>query len=83
MAKKTYKVTFNVEVILKISDELIEEVLQPDWQKTFYRLTSPQDVAEHLAYNFVRNRAALTSLDGFAHRKEEDAKLLEENWEED
>jgi len=81
MAKKIFKVRFSVEATVAIEEDLIEEVLKPDWQKTFYHLTVPDEVAEHLAYNFIHNRARLTSLDGFAHRKEEDAELMNEEWE--
>lgn len=78
---KRFRVTFVVTVDLDVEEGLIDEVLMPDWQRDFYKFSSPDDVATHLAYNVARNRAELTSLDGFAHRKKDDMKVVHEQWD--
>lgn len=80
---KRFRVTFAVTVELEISENLIEEVLKPDWQGSFYKLPHPEDVATHLAYNVARNHADLTSLDGFADRDKGDLKIVHEDWSEE
>lgn len=80
MKTKRFRVTFTVAVELDISEELIAEVLKPDWQSTFYKLERPEDVAFHLAYNVSRNHTVLKSLDGFADRDEGDMKIVNEDW---
>jgi hypothetical protein len=80
---KRHRVTFAVTVEIDIAEDLIEEVLKPDWQKDFYKFANPEDVAYHLAYNILRNHADLKSLDGFAHRDVGDLKIVSEDWSEE
>ena len=81
MAKRRFKTRYVVDIELDIEEELIREAQQPDWRALCYRLTSDQDVVDHIAYNLVCNRAQLPQLDGFAHRKKEDAVVVNENWD--
>lgn len=80
---KRYKCTFLVGIEIDIADDLVEEVTKPEWKNDFYFFNDPWDVATHLAYNFLRNRAPLNQLDGFAHRKLKDAVIVDEYWDED
>lgn len=82
MKTKRFRVGFVVAVELDVSEKLIEEVMKPDWQKSFYTFTRPEDVAVHLAYNVARNHATLQSLDGFAHLGSGHLKVVDEDWSE-
>jgi len=80
---KRFRVTFSVTVDLDVAEGLLDEVVKPDWQREFYKLPRPEDVAAHLAYNVAHNHAELTSLDGFAHRRKDDMKVVREQWDEE
>ena len=80
MTTKRFRVEFTVTVDLDVAQDLIEEVMKPDWQKSFYTFARPEDVAAHLAYNVARNHANLKSLDGFAHFGEGSLKVVDEDW---
>jgi len=73
---------FHVTVEIEISERLLEEVSKPDWQSSFYDLKTPQDVADHIAYNVARSNSA-KSLDGFAHIEDGDVVVHGEHWDED
>lgn len=75
---KHFKCHFTVEVEIAVADHVIAEVLLPDWSKNFYDLRTPQEVAEHIAYNVVANGVKdLTTLDGFAHFSKDDMRFDE------
>jgi hypothetical protein len=69
-----------VDVCIEISEDLMDEVMSPDWRAHFYNFKSREEVAANLAYNLCRNTNDVTSLDGFAHRNVNDAVLVEEDW---
>lgn len=77
-----FTVRFAVTMEIKLSKRLIKEVLKPDWQASFYKLRTPQEIATHVAYNLARG-SSLCSLDGFAHLEEADAVVDKESWDED
>lgn len=72
--------TFTVTIETEVSQELLEAVTTPEWQ-SLYNLPTPQDVADHLAYNFARNGLTLGLVDGFADRDPKGARLVSEHWE--
>lgn len=82
MALKKFNVAFIVAVDVEVEESLIEEVLKPDWAADFYDLQTPEAVARHLAYNYLRNRVGVKVLDGFAHRPGDDVAYSNEVWEE-
>lgn len=62
------KIEINREVIEAIDDE---------WRKSFYGdLITPQDIAEHIAFNIIVNEANLSRLDGFANFPDEYAHII-------
>lgn len=75
-----FKVVFNVSVDIEISDKLLRSVLTPEFRASHYNFLVPEDVAEHIAYNFSRNRASLLNMDGFADQPADAATLLSEDW---
>lgn len=80
-ARTVFKVRFHVEATLDLSEDMLSAILTDEWRGQFYRLMNSYDVAEHVAHNFVRNRADLKIMDGFADRDKSDAILLNEDWE--
>lgn len=76
---KTWKGNYEEEIHFEGSIELDDEVIQAvddDWRKTFYpSITTPQKVAEHIAYNMIVNDLKLSGIDGFANLLDEMATL--------
>jgi len=79
--RRKFKVVFSVEVEIEIDDDVVQDALSEDFKASFYKLDDAAGVAEHLAYNFIANRAKLGSLDGFAHWPDDKAKMTHEDWE--
>ena len=61
--------------IIEINDDVIDAV-DDEWRKQMYNLMTPQDVAEHIAYNMIVNDAKLSQIDGCADMPNEYAKIL-------
>lgn len=80
-ARRKFKVVFSVEVALEVDDDVVQDALTEDFRGSFYKLDGAAGVAEHLAYNFIANRAKLGNLDGFAHWPDDKAKMTHEDWE--
>lgn len=60
---------------IELSQELLDAVLTDEWRRQFFDLQSPEEVAEHLAYNLAQHHE-LKLLDGFAD-KEGQARMIE------
>lgn len=77
-----FKVTHEVTVEVEVDEDVIKEATSEDWRKSFYNLHTPEDVAEHLAYNCVANCVEdVTVLDGFAHLKPKQVKFGKKEWD--
>ena len=64
---------FRVTVSRMVEIEFNASIMPDDeWRKHFYSsIQTPQDLAEHLAFNYVVNGVEkLTDLDGFADQKD-------------
>jgi hypothetical protein len=79
--RRKFKVVFQVEVDVEVDDDVVQDALSDDFKASFYKLGDAAGVAQHLAYNFVANRAKLSSLDGFAHWGDDKGKLKGEDWD--
>jgi hypothetical protein len=79
--RRKFKVVFEVEIDVEVDDDVVQDALSDDFKKSFYKFDDPAAVAQHLAYNFVANRAKLSSLDGFAQWTDKKAKLVHEDWD--
>lgn len=79
--RKKFKVTFSVEIEIEVDEKVLKDAQSADFRASFYNLVDDAAVAQHLAYNFVANRADLKSLDGFAHWRKDMAKKISEDWE--
>jgi hypothetical protein len=53
-------------------DQRILDAVNDDWRSLFYNLVTDQQVAEHLAYNFVVNHCEdVRRLDGWADQPDD------------
>lgn len=80
MKRRRFKVVFEVVVEVEVDDDVVKDALSNDFKASFYDFADDAAVAHHLAYNFVANRAELTSLDGFAHHAKGKAEKIAEDW---
>lgn len=72
--RRRFLVQIGVEI--EVDERLLASVLTDEWRQNFYCLTTPGDVAGHLAYNLIQDRR-LSSLDGFADQPEGAARILD------
>lgn len=73
-------VTWTVTAGIEVADEVIEGVLTDEWRATFYPFHTNATVVEHIARNALRG-TRLEILDGFADRKDHEAKVTSEEWD--
>ena len=74
---------YNGEIIsfdgyIEIDNDVIDSV-DDEWREMFYDLTTPQEIAEHIAFNLIVNNATLSMLDGFANFTDDYANICEDN----
>lgn len=74
MSTRIFRVELNVVVELFLDDQVIDTV-DDDWRKTFYLLRTPEQIAEHIAYNLVINKSSLSQLDGWADQPNDNAQV--------
>lgn len=75
MGKRQFEVTFEGTARIELDDEVIK-VVDDEWRSGLYDLYTPEDIAEHIAYNLVINRRKLSCLDGWADQPDENASVL-------
>jgi hypothetical protein len=79
--KRKFEVQLTCTLTVELDDSVIAAV-DDSWRKSFYPLRTPEDIAEHIAYNLVVNNAELSELDGFADQSNDAAKIIEPpDWE--
>ena len=78
MAKKKFTVTFEVVAEIELDEEVISFV-DDEWRSVFYPLHDEEDIAEHIAYNMVKNDLDISQIEGWLMPKDK-AKLLSEKW---
>ena len=62
--------------IIELHPKVIEAV-DDSWREMLYNLNTPEEIAEHIAYNMIENRAKLSQLDGWADLPNSYANILE------
>lgn len=61
-------------------DQRIIDAVDDDWRSHFYRLTTVEQIASHIAYNFIVNGVyRVNRLDGFANLPDDVVFELEAN----
>jgi hypothetical protein len=73
MAKKKYLVTVQHEV--EIDSAVLAEARKPEWQSYIGKMTE-LEVAQYIGFNLVANACTLTQVDGFADRKDSEARTV-------
>jgi len=68
-------------VIIEL-DEKVIDVVDDEWRSQLYNLETPEDIAEHVAYNLIQG-SRLSQLDGWADQPDENARIVQNNMEDD
>lgn len=66
--------------VVEIDDAVIAGV-DDGWRKHYYNLRTAEEIAKHIGYNMMVNQCSLSNIDGFADRKDSEAKLTDVDWE--
>jgi len=81
MAKRRFEVDFRGWAIIELDDAVIDAV-DDEWRDYLYKLFTPEQIAQHIAYNLVIRHAKLSHLDGWADQPNENARIVdEEDWD--
>ncbi len=75
MSTNYFTVRFHGDVEVRLDDAVIDAVTE-EWRGKFYDLHSPEDIAQHIAYNYIANNARLSQLDGWADQPNSNAKVI-------
>jgi len=57
-------------------DQKVIDAVDDDWRHYFYNLVTPEEIAEHIAYNLIVNEVRLTQLDGWANLSDDMARII-------
>ena len=77
MSKRSFEVSFEFDAMIELDDNVID-VVDDEWRSQLYDLHTPEDIAEHIAFNLVINNGKLSSLDGWADQPDDNAKLIDD-----
>jgi len=75
MGKRTFQIEFTGSATLELDDQVID-VVDDAWRAGLYDLHTPEEIAEHIAYNLIFNKWSLSALDGWADQPDSNARLL-------
>jgi len=79
--KRKFEVEFFVTATI-ILDEAVINVVDDEWRSQLYNLNTPEEIAQHIAYNMLANGVHLKSLDGWGDQPNENAEIeMWPNWE--
>jgi hypothetical protein len=67
------------DVELELDDQVID-VVDDEWRSGLYPLYTPEDIAEHIAYNVVVYKRQLSHLDGWADQPDTNVEFVEPDW---
>ena len=73
-----YGEDIHFEGVIEIDDDVINNV-DDSWREMFYDFTTPQQIAEHIAFNMIVNDLTLSQIDGFANLFDDLANLVRES----
>ena len=75
MGKRRFEIRLDGLVEIELDDRVID-VVDDDWRASLYSLHTPEQIAEHIAYNMVINKWGLSVLDGWADQPDENARVI-------
>jgi len=78
MAKRTFVVDFEGSIIIELDDNVIK-VVDDEWRKQMFDIRTPEEIAQHVAFNMVANRLDLEQIDGWANLPNDRARIVEES----
>ena len=58
-------------------DQAVIDVVDDDWREHLYQLFTPEEIAEHICYNIVKNHLQLSQMDGWADMDNSMVRMLE------
>ena len=82
MGKRRFKLHFSMydehvdSAVIELDDAVIEAV-DDGWRAQFYKLVTPEGIAEHVGFNLIVNRGRLSMLDGWADQPDTNARVIE------
>jgi len=81
MGKRKFKVIFeldgwDVDSGLIELDQKVIDVVDDEWRSQLYDLHTPEEIAAHIGYNLILNKAKLTDLDGWADLTNDLARVI-------
>lgn len=80
MGKRHFNLHFSIHgedvdsAIIELDDAVIEAV-DDEWRSVFYKLRTPEEIAEHVGFNLIVNRQPLSNLDGWADQPDKNARV--------
>ena len=77
MSKRRFEVSFAFDAIIELDDKVID-VVDDEWRSQLYDLHTPEDIAEHIAFNLVINCGRLSMLDGWADQPDDNAEMIDD-----
>ena len=75
MGKRYFEIRLDGWAVIELDDQVID-VVDDDWRSQLYQLYTPEEIAEHIAYNLLINKWPLSSLDGWANQPDTNARIL-------
>jgi hypothetical protein len=81
MTTKRFKIAFSATATLELDDAAIATVhIDPPFPVS--GLDTPEDIAQHIAFNMVVNHLKLSDIDGWCDQPDSNAKIGDESdWE--
>ena len=78
MGKRKFEIEITGTVEMELDDRVID-VVNDEWRSYLYNLRTPEEIAEHIAFNLVANSGRLSMLDGWADQPDQNARILSED----
>jgi hypothetical protein len=71
---RKFKIEISGSAVIEIDDSVIAAV-DDEWRSQFYWLTTPEQVAEHVAFNMIKNGIQISQMDGFADQNNSSVRM--------
>jgi hypothetical protein len=78
--KRTFEIELTGTATVELDDQVIQ-VVDDEWRAALYPLHTPEEIAQHVAYNLIVNNARLSQLDGWADQPNTNARVVRLEWE--
>ena len=78
MMKRLFKIIISHEIEFDLElDDAVLGAVNEEWRKSFYNLTTDDEIASHISLNMCRYRLTLSDLDGFADQPNSNAIIID------